>query len=128
MRSSASRLFHLVLLLLASSFASACLPDGDPFDVDIATLNVRVQDQSGNPVNGARVEVRTSDGRHEGTQTTPTFSHSPGLAWLLVSNGDYTVHVTPPAGYRVPSSQANPVSVKLRNNQTVEVVFTLARS
>ena len=124
---SAYRLLSLTLVVLASGFSSACLPDGDPFDVDIGTLNVRVQDQNG-PVNGAKVEVRTSDGRHEGTQTTPTFSHSPGLAWLLVSNGDYTVHVTPPATHRVPSTQPHPVSVKLRNNETVEVVFTLTKS
>lgn len=128
MRKSSSRLRSLLLVLLASSLSSACLPDGDPLDVDIGTLNVQVRDQSGNPVNGAMVEVRTSDGRHEGTQTTPTFSHSPGLAWLLVSNGDYTVKVTPPTGYRVPPTQPNPVSVKVRNNQTVEVVFTLTRS
>lgn len=128
MRKSASRLLAPVLVFLASTFSSACLPDGDPFDVDIGTLNVRVQDPGGSPVNGATVEVRTSDGRHEGTQTTPTFSHSPGLAWLLVSNGDYTVKVAPPTGYRVPPTQPNPVSVKVRNNQTVEVVFTLTRS
>lgn len=113
----------LVLAVLTSAVSSGCLPDGDPF-VDTATLNVWVRDGSGAALNGATVEVRTSDGRNEGTQTTPTFSHSPGLAWFLLSNGEYTVRVTPPSGYRAPSAQ----SVTLRNNETRDITFTLTRS
>jgi hypothetical protein len=123
MPKSAFRLLAPVFVLLASTFAGACLPDGDPF-VDTATLNVWVRDGSGAALNGATVEVRTSDGRNEGTQTTPTFSHSPGLAWFLLSNGEYTVRVTPPSGYRAPSAQ----TVTLRNNETRDITFKLTRS
>ncbi len=123
MLKSTYRLLAPVLVLLASTFVSACLPDGDPF-VDTASLNVWVRDQGGAAVNGATVEVRTSDGRHEDTLITPTFSHSPGMAWFLLSNGEYTVRVTPPSGYRAPSAQ----SVTLRNNETRDITFTLTRS
>jgi hypothetical protein len=123
MLKSALRPFLLTVVVLATAISSGCLPDGDPF-VDTATLNVWIRGAGGAALNGATVEVRTSDGRNEGTQTTPTFSHSPGLAWFLLSNGEYTVRVTPPSGYRAPSAQ----SVTLRNNETRDITFTLSRS
>ena len=125
MRAFRSRLVALATLLLSVSVA-ACLPDGDPFDVELATLNVRVVDQAGMPVKGAVVEVRRSDGTREAVNTTPTFADRPGIAWFLLSAGEYRVYVTPPAGYSALSQ--NPIRVQLSSREEETVTFTLAKS
>ena len=120
-----SRIVAIAMLLLSVSVA-ACLPDGDPFDVELATLNVRVVDQTGMPVTGAVVEVRRSDGTRVAVNATPTFANQPGLAWFLLSAGEYRVYVTPPAGYS--ASSQNPIQVQLSSREEETVTFTLVRS
>ena len=125
MRAFRSRLVPVAMFFLVVVL-TACLPDEDPFDVTLATLNVRVVNQAGMPVNGAVVEVRRSDGTREAVNTTPTFANQPGLAWFLLSAGEYRVYVTPPAGHSAPSQ--DPIRVQLSSREEETVTFTLVRS
>jgi hypothetical protein len=124
MKAFPHRLHLAALALLLVVAAPGCV--GFP-DMEFGSLQVRVQDAAGAPVNGAIVAVGTTAGELISSETTPgVLGEGDGGAGFLLGAGTYRVQVTPPAGYTVPATQSNPVNATVRADQTTRVTFTLA--
>jgi|GEM_PF-5924564 len=119
-RKSRSGLFALTCLFLVAACGIATTA------FELGTLDVLVQDQAGNGVNGARVELLSSRGDPRDVQITPfPGAGGAGAARFIVAPDQYQLRVTPPDGYTVPSTQINPVPASVRNGRLTEIQFRL---
>jgi hypothetical protein len=92
------------------------------FDDPQGVVYVDVVDQSGQPVRGV-VLMFTFANALEGGGTTPD-SGELGVRGVV---GECKISITPPAGYAVPASQPNPVSVTVVEGQAPHIIVTLTK-
>jgi len=92
------------------------------FDDPQGVVFVDVADQFGQPVAGAVLIFTFANGL-EGGGTTPD-SGEFGSRGIV---GECTIQITPPAGYSIPPSQPNPISVTVVDGQAVRVKATLTK-
>lgn len=124
-------------LLLATSISACSNPAANPDYIPQGNLTVVVLDQAGSPVAGADLRVldagtsfvwaRGASGNDgmvvfnaQTNAITPTTS-----VGLLGS--DYRAQLSPPAGYVVPSSQANPATFQITDKRTTTLTMRLAK-
>jgi hypothetical protein len=109
----------ITLLYLGDSYRFKLLvrPD-DPQGV----VFVKVVDQDGQPVAGVVLIFTFANGL-EGGGTTPA-SGEFGTKGVV---GDCKISFTPPAGYQVPSSQPNPVSVSVVQDPAIRIQVSLLK-
>jgi hypothetical protein len=89
-------------------------------DAELGSVAVSVLDESGAWVNFAILSFVTGDGLISGgtTNNDRAFGTS-GAA------GSWTITVTPPSGYTVPSSQPNPVTINVSPKSDLKLTMTL---
>jgi hypothetical protein len=92
------------------------------FDDPPGVIFVDVVDQSGQPVRGVVLMFSFANGL-EGGGTTPD-SGELGLRGVV---GECKISITPPAGYAVPASQPNPISVTVVEGQAPHIKATLTK-
>jgi hypothetical protein len=92
------------------------------FDDPQGVVYVDVVDQSGQPVRGVVLMFTFANGL-EGGGTTPD-SGELGLRGVV---GECKISITPPAGYAVPASQPNPISVTVVEGQAPHIKATLTK-
>jgi hypothetical protein len=92
------------------------------FDDPQGVVYIDVVDQSGQPVRGVVLMFTFANGLVNGG-TTPD-SGELGLRGVV---GECKISITPPAGYAVPASQPNPISVTVVKDQAPHVNATLTK-
>jgi hypothetical protein len=92
------------------------------FDDPQGVVFVDVADQFGEPVAGVVLIFTFANGL-EGGGTTPA-SGEFGSRGVV---GACSIQLTPPAGYSVPASQPNPISVTVVDGQALRVKATLTK-
>ncbi len=112
-----------LLVILAFAFLAACEPtekltsfDGWP------AVSGFVRDQDGNGINGVEMILRGSGGKVIEKDTTAVVVpgwHSGYFGFYHVVAGQYTLTITPPVGYVVPASQANPINISVTDPSRV---------
>jgi hypothetical protein len=94
-----------LLVLAAAGCANLLGPDGSYVPKDPGTLVVRVRDQSGSPVSGARVSVEMPNAVGsvfmESSQTDSRGTHT----FYYVPAGSRLVEVAPPSGFTIGEAQ-----------------------
>ena len=92
------------------------------FDDPQGVVYVDVVDQSGQPVRGVVLMFTFANGLVNGGTTSD--SGELGLRGVV---GECKISITPPAGYAVPASQPNPISVTVVKDQAPHVNATLTK-
>lgn len=92
------------------------------FDDPQGGVFVKVVDQNGQPVAGVRLIFTFANGL-QGGGTTPA-SGEFGTGGVV---GECKISVTPPAGYEVPASQPNPVSVTVVQGPDLRIQVSLKK-
>lgn len=118
----------LILWIVGASTAcnegSGLFPGADDFR--FGAIVVRAFDQRNSPVAGATMELRDNRGNLLWGELNKTGTDG-RVGFSPLTPGFHTITIKPPAGYAVPSSQANPVGVEVRNSQSITVnVFLFA--
>ncbi|HEV2149778.1 MAG TPA: carboxypeptidase-like regulatory domain-containing protein [Longimicrobiaceae bacterium] len=115
----------LILILLAVfPWLPGCLA-GRPTGPEFTVLAMQVRTPDGKPVPGVRVELLAEGKTEPGSYVTGNRGDSTIIG---ITPGVYHVGVRhPPTGYRVPSTQPNPVRVVVVPEKETTVRFTLVR-
>ena len=106
---------------------SACFTD-DPVDVDVSTVTVQVRNAGSNPVAGAQVSWWPAE-LSEGQATAVGATGASGNVTfdVLTVWEDVQIRVSPPQGFAVAQSQANPVAVSLLQGVTTVTFLVVAQ-
>lgn len=112
------------LLGIAVLAAAACSDDGGTAGPEpTGTVQGSVEDETGAPVAGATVTLTRSGS----ASRTATSGGNGSFSFAQVEAGTWSLQVTAPGGYTVPSSQPNPQSITVTAGQTTTVTLKLAR-
>ena len=136
--SSARRSRPVYCALLLAMAVSACNnPAANPDYIARGSLTVTVLDQAGAPVAGADLQVLDksdafvwargasgSDGLVVFTAGTNPIAPTTSVGLLAT---DYRAQLSPPAGYVVPSTQANPAPILITDKRTTTLTMRLTK-
>jgi hypothetical protein len=112
----------LAMLGIAVSLSGGCIPVGEGSTSGL--LRLRAEDEGGQGVGGVGVKIEYPRDVLSLSFTTDT----QGRLHTSGPKGTWQLTITPPAGYTVPASQANPFSIRTRRLEEFHVTVRLVRA
>lgn len=114
----------VAVLVIVVSVMSACVPIVGEGESTSGLLRLRAEDAAGNGVPGVGVKIEFP------SPPSPDHFTTDAHGRLDTSGPEGTWHltITPPAGYTMAASQANPFSIKTRRQQEFHVTVRLTRT
>lgn len=109
-----------VALALALAVGACAENSGPP---DLSQVRVVVRDLTGSGVGSAQLELF-----HGTTSITTTATDYSGLASIATNEtGSLELEVTPPSGYRVPTTQKSVIAFTLSSGQVKDIAFVVEK-